>query len=1017
MRRISRNRRSRKQTAQLTAVCGLFATSISNVMALDHTYAGPANGSWNNPTYWQPTGVPGNGDGAVFQNADSTNRNILLDISVGTLTTLRIGNSGSGVTTLNQNAGVNLTANVEVVGQGNFTGSVSGNAVHIQNGGLNTYTNFLSVGAGSGSQTGTYTLSAGSMNFTGAGGSGGSPGLYVGTNENGVFNDNAGTINLGSISAPVPLYVGYQASGTYNMNAGAQQLNIFGDFRLGDHGNGTFIQNGGTVNDTGTNGLFIASFDSPNTGTTDGYYELDNGTLAVSNGEILGANYGNATFDQNGGLNTTSTVFLGDGPNTNGFYQLSGGTLLVSGDERYSFSGSGSFAQSGGVHVIGSASAPATVTIGSIHSSEYSLSNTGSLTVFGKVIDGLDGPGDYDQTGGAATVHGNFYVGGSDTAPTNQSCTLNLSAGSLTITGTLKAWNGEGSLGGGGTVSFSGGTLSVGSLDVTGNSANFKWTAGTLIFTGPSRLDSTSPLGSVSSINGVLVNLSVMTLAGSTTGPGLLINQNLLTGSGTLGGAGGVLNSGVLTPAAGSSIVVTNTGSFNNTGNIELPATTLFQLAGGSFNNNGQVTLDGGLLAGATITNNSELQGHGNVSNSVLNNGIIDAISGTMILTGSVTNNGQIVAETGGKISLQSPPNANTGSIQLLGGEFDTNNQSFINSPIGKITGHGTFRSGGLINNGSILFSGDATDVFGPITNTGSITITGANTTTFYNNITTTAGSMTVNANSTAVFLGSVSGQSNITGPGTKDFEGASSGGAINSITGSTIVGPAANVTADFFHENSLSITGKATVSPTASPNTNISIIKSLYIDPAAKFDLGNNSLIIDYTTTSPLPTIAAYIKSAYAAGSWTDPGLTSSAAFANHKTALGYAEASALGISTFDGQPIDSTTLLTAYTYYGDANLDGTVNALDFNSLATNYGRSNGNEVWAQGDFNYDGTVNSSDFAMLAANYGQTIPSSAAAPLGAIVPEPALIGFLCLGLAASLRLRRRASRTNMTNH
>ena len=76
---------------------------------------------------------------------------------------------------------------------------------------------------------------------------------------------------------------------------------------------------------------------------------------------------------------------------------------------------------------------------------------------------------------------------------------------------------------------------------------------------------------------------------------------------------------------------------------------------------------------------------------------------------------------------------------------------------------------------------------------------------------------------------------------------------------------------------------------------------------------------------------------------------------------------------------------MLVKYTWIGDGNLDGTVNALDFNSLASNYGKVTSSDGWIQGDFNYDGTVNSSDFAALAADYGQgpTLPD------GVVVPEP----------------------------
>ncbi len=98
---------------------------------------------------------------------------------------------------------------------------------------------------------------------------------------------------------------------------------------------------------------------------------------------------------------------------------------------------------------------------------------------------------------------------------------------------------------------------------------------------------------------------------------------------------------------------------------------------------------------------------------------------------------------------------------------------------------------------------------------------------------------------------------------------------------------------------------------------------------------------------------------------------------------------------------------MLLRYTYYGDANLDGTVNALDFNALANNYSKAG---VWSSGDFNYSGTVDSSDFAMLAANYGQSLPSSApAAMLGSVVPEPSSLLLSCgLGMILAGRNRRK---------
>ena len=85
------------------------------------------------------------------------------------------------------------------------------------------------------------------------------------------------------------------------------------------------------------------------------------------------------------------------------------------------------------------------------------------------------------------------------------------------------------------------------------------------------------------------------------------------------------------------------------------------------------------------------------------------------------------------------------------------------------------------------------------------------------------------------------------------------------------------------------------------------------------------------------------------------------------------------LGITSFSGQTIDSTTFLVKYTYSGDANLDGAVNGLDFNALAMNFGNSIGKN-WIKADFNYDGRTNTLDFNML---WRATLTSAGRAALG----------------------------------
>ena len=146
--------------------------------------------------------------------------------------------------------------------------------------------------------------------------------------------------------------------------------------------------------------------------------------------------------------------------------------------------------------------------------------------------------------------------------------------------------------------------------------------------------------------------------------------------------------------------------------------------------------------------------------------------------------------------------------------------------------------------------------------------------------------------------------------------------------------------------------------------------------------------------------------------------GITSATAAADNiaatpkRTALGYAEASSVGITgTYDGQAVDANTIIVRYTSFGDANLDGKVNALDFNAVATNFGVNNGSNVWSGGDFNYDGTVDTDDFMMLAQNFNAApiaSPSLDTPVLGSLVTEPGSLSLLAFGIAAMATRRRR---------
>ena len=148
-----------------------------------------------------------------------------------------------------------------------------------------------------------------------------------------------------------------------------------------------------------------------------------------------------------------------------------------------------------------------------------------------------------------------------------------------------------------------------------------------------------------------------------------------------------------------------------------------------------------------------------------------------------------------------------------------------------------------------------------------------------------------------------------------------------------------------------------------------VSTVAGLSIDTAAasQLDLGQNTLYVNYANgVSPLPAVQSYLISGYDHGAEDGAGIVSSAADTHH--GVGYRD---------NGAAVE-----VKYTFYGDANLDGTVNLADFGTVKKNFGTTSG-ATWSEGDFNYDGKVNLGDFGLLKANYGS--------PTGAIALRSSL--------------------------
>jgi PEP-CTERM motif len=122
-----------------------------------------------------------------------------------------------------------------------------------------------------------------------------------------------------------------------------------------------------------------------------------------------------------------------------------------------------------------------------------------------------------------------------------------------------------------------------------------------------------------------------------------------------------------------------------------------------------------------------------------------------------------------------------------------------------------------------------------------------------------------------------------------------------------------------------------------------------------------------------------------------------------------------------FDGTNPPLNSILVKLTYYGDATLDGRVNAGDYSKI--DYGFLAHLTGWSNGDFNYDGVINGSDYtlidnafnsqgaAMNAQVYSPAAGATAQVASISAVPEPAGLGLLGIGVVGMLGRRNRRRR------
>jgi hypothetical protein len=166
--------------------------------------------------------------------------------------------------------------------------------------------------------------------------------------------------------------------------------------------------------------------------------------------------------------------------------------------------------------------------------------------------------------------------------------------------------------------------------------------------------------------------------------------------------------------------------------------------------------------------------------------------------------------------------------------------------------------------------------------------------------------------------------------------------------------------------------------------------------------DLTTNSAILHATPETrdaQLATLTSQIASARNTDPnalWTGPGLTSSTAAANpdHTTTLAILlndKGDNTPIyQTFANQPVGPSDILIKYTWTGDADLTGKIDANDYFKI--DHGFANHDTGYNNGDFDYSGTIDANDYFLIDKSFAQQSTPLAAnqpAPLQLIKPIP----------------------------
>ncbi len=308
------------------------------------------------------------------------------------------------------------------------------------------------------------------------------------------------------------------------------------------------------------------------------------------------------------------------------------------------------------------------------------------------------------------------------------------------------------------------------------------------------------------------------------------------------------------------------------------------------------------------------------------------------------------------------------------------------------LTGDATFSVDGTL----AINGGFTAATTGTITRTGAGTLSLASTLTFPSGATFAASSGTTNFMSNARNLAVTVSNATVNFNANQNIAAltVNSGGAVNASSSSIVVNAA-----------SVSVSG-------------------------GKIDLADNALVarsgtLGGATANVYSGLTGSIQSGRNGGAWNGNGIITSMSAARLPdpiTTLGIAKASdALDLTgsqtkSWRGQTVDANAILIAYTYAGDANLDGRVDEVDYFQIDCNYGKTSSTLGWFNGDFNYDGQINGDDYFLIDNAFAdQGAPFNSVQMVSGLssVPEPSSLASIVLaGFLVSRRQLRDDRRT-----